>query len=117
MSLGSPIVLAVGLGDGTAVTAIGRTSMTAGVLASSSRVTLPPNTLRTKDVLNLKATGRISSAVTTPGTAQFDLAFGAFRRLPLVLFAASLAVLVERNSFNKAFASGCASWVLSFVLS
>ena len=76
MALGSPIVLAVGLGDGTAITAAARTSMTAGALASSSRVTLQPNVLRTKDVLNLKATGRISSVITTPGTAQFDLAFG-----------------------------------------
>ena len=76
MALGSPIVLAVGLGDGTAITAAARTSMTAGALSSSSRVTLQPNVLRTKDVLNLKATGRISSVITTPGTAQFDLAFG-----------------------------------------
>ena len=77
MALGSPIVLAVCLGDGTAITAAARTSMTAGALASSSRITLPPNTLRTKDVLNLKATGRSNSVITTPGTARFDLAFGA----------------------------------------
>ena len=76
MSVGSPIVLAVSLGDGTAITAAARTSMTAGALASTSRITLPPNTLRTKDVLNLKATGRSSSVITTPGTAQFDLGFG-----------------------------------------
>lgn len=76
MSVGSPIVLAVALGDGTAVTAAGRTSLTAGALSSSSRITLPPNTLKTKDVINLKATGRISSVITTPGTARFDLAFG-----------------------------------------
>ena len=76
MALGSPIVLAVGLGDGTAITAAARTSMTAGALATTSRVNLQPNTFRTKDVLNLKATGRISSVVTTPGTALFDLAFG-----------------------------------------
>ena len=77
MALGSPLILAVCLGDGTAITAAARTSMTAGALASSSRVTNQPNVLRTKDVLNLKATGRISSAITTPGTARFDLAFGA----------------------------------------
>lgn len=76
MALGSPIVLAVGLGDGTAITAAARTSMTAGALASSARVTTQPNVFRTKDVFNLRATGRISSAVTTPGTARFDLAFG-----------------------------------------
>ena len=68
MALGSPIVLAVGLGDGTAITAAGRTSMTAGALASSSRVTNQPNVLRTKDVLNLKATGRISQACFSPAT-------------------------------------------------
>ena len=76
MALGSPIVLAACFGDGTAITAIGRASMTAGALATSSRITLPPNTLRAKDVLSLRASGRISSAVTTPGTARFDLAFG-----------------------------------------
>ena len=76
MAIGSPIILAVGFGDGTAITAAARTSMTAGALATSSRITLPPNTLRAKDVLNFRASGRITSAITTPGTARFDLAFG-----------------------------------------
>ena len=92
MALGSPIVLAVGLGDGTAITAAARTSMTAGALASSSRITLPPNTLRTKDVINLHATGRISSAITTPGTARFDLALGAS---PGVAVMDSLAIVLD----------------------
>lgn len=62
-------------GDGTAVTAASRTSMTVGT--TQARFTLPANKLKNiGDQLLLVGTGRISNVITTPGTARFDLAFG-----------------------------------------
>lgn len=75
MSLGYWETLSSLIGDGTAITAAVRTSMTVG--ATGFRFTLPANKLKIGDVLHLKASGRISSVITTPGTARFDLAFGA----------------------------------------
>lgn len=60
--------------DGTAITAASRTSMTVG--STQGRFTIPGNTFKQiGDQILLKAHGRISCAVTTPGTARFDLAF------------------------------------------
>jgi hypothetical protein len=39
--------------------------------------TLPANKLRVGDVLSIRASGRISCVVTTPGTARFSLGIGA----------------------------------------
>lgn len=75
MSIGYWETLASMTGDGTAITAAARTSMTAG--ATGARYTLPGGKLQIGDVLNVRAHGRISSVITTPGTARFDLAFGA----------------------------------------
>lgn len=76
MSLGYHEVLACMIGDGTALTAAARASLTQGALGQTGRITLVPNKLRVNDVLHLYAMGRISCAVTTPGTARFDLSFG-----------------------------------------
>lgn len=75
MSIGYWETLASMTGDGTAITAAARTSLTAG--ATGARCTLQGGRLQIGDVLNVKAHGRISSVITTPGTARFDLAFGA----------------------------------------
>jgi len=75
MSLGYWETLLSSQGDGTAVTAASRTSMTAGT--TQARFTLPANKLKNiGDQLLLRASGRISCVVTTPGTARFDLGFG-----------------------------------------
>ena len=62
--------------QGTAITAAARTSMTVG--STQARFTLPPNKIKNiGDQFRMVATGIISCAVTTPGTARFDLGFGA----------------------------------------
>lgn len=61
--------------DGTALTAAARASLTQGATATSARYTMPPNSLRIGDILKILASGRISCAVTTPGTSRFDLSF------------------------------------------
>lgn len=90
MSIGYWETLSTLNGDGTAITAAARTSMTAG--ATGFRFTMPANRLRIGDVLHLKASGRISSLITTPGTARFDLAFGT--SLGTAIFD-SLAILLD----------------------
>ena len=77
MSLGYYETLCTLIADGTAVTAAARTSLTTGAISQAARPTLAANRLRIGDVILVDASGRISSAVTTPGTAQFDLGFGA----------------------------------------
>ena len=76
MALGYYETLCTMIGDGTAVTAAVRTSLTTGAVSQAARSTLAANRLRIGDVLIIDATGRISSVVTTPGTAQFDFAVG-----------------------------------------
>lgn len=75
MSLGYWETLAVARGAGTALTAAARASALQGA-AKSGLFTLQANTLREGDMLHVFAHGRISSVVTTPGTARFDLSFG-----------------------------------------
>jgi hypothetical protein len=61
---------------GTAITAATRTSMTVG--STQGRFTLPANAIKVPgDVIEIDARGIISCVVTTPGTARFDLAYGA----------------------------------------
>lgn len=74
MSLGYWETLNTLQAAGTAVTAAARTSMTVG--STQGRFTLPANKLKqVGDQIRLYATGQISSVITTPGTARFDLAF------------------------------------------
>lgn len=68
--------LAVMAGSGTALTAAARASLTQGALGQTFRPTIPPNILKERDVITVWAHGIISSVVTTPGTARFDLSFG-----------------------------------------
>jgi hypothetical protein len=75
MSLGYWETLASIPADGTALTAAARASMLQGG-AKPGLYTLQPNKLRIGDCLRLRAFGRISNVVTTPGTARFDLSAG-----------------------------------------
>lgn len=60
--------------DGAAVTAAAATT----VLPAHAKYTLQPNFWqRLGQKLQIKASGRISSVITTPGTARFDVRFGA----------------------------------------
>jgi hypothetical protein len=60
-------------GDGTALTAAARAS----AIPAAAKYTLPANFFSAiGKSLRITAHGRISCAVTTPGTARFDLAFG-----------------------------------------
>jgi len=58
--------------DGTAVTAAAATTL----LPAAGKYTLPANFFAVGKQLIVKASGRISSLITTPGTARFDLRFG-----------------------------------------
>lgn len=72
--------------DGTAITAAAATSM----IPAASKYTLPANFFdSTKKLLRITASGRISSVITTPGTARFDVRFGS-----TVVFD-SLAILLD----------------------
>lgn len=77
MSLGFYETLASLNADGTALTAAARASLTQGATATGARFTMPANRVKIGDQFKLWAAGRISCAVTTPGTARFDLAAGA----------------------------------------
>jgi hypothetical protein len=76
MSLGYWESLTTLNADGTALTAAARASLTQGAAATGARYTMPGNSLRIGDCIKILASGRISCAVTTPGTARFDLSFG-----------------------------------------
>lgn len=76
MSVGYWETLASISGDGTALTAASRASLLQGAGGKQGLYTLPANKLRIGDVLHLRAAGRISCVVTTPGTARFDLSAG-----------------------------------------
>jgi hypothetical protein len=75
MSLGYWETLASVAADGTALTAAARASLLQGP-AKSGLYTMAANRLRIGDVLHIRASGRISCVVTTPGTARWDLSFG-----------------------------------------
>jgi len=60
--------------DGSALTAAAATS----AIPAAAKFTLPTNYFDTiGKKLRIRATGRISSLITTPGTARFDVRFGA----------------------------------------
>lgn len=75
MSIGYWETLASVQADGTALTAAARASLLQGS-AKTGLYTMALNRLRVGDVFHLRASGRISSVVTTPGTARFDLSWG-----------------------------------------
>jgi hypothetical protein len=59
--------------DGTTLTAAAAASM----IPAAAVYTLPANFFSIGKQLRIMASGRISNAVTTPGTARFDVRFGA----------------------------------------
>jgi hypothetical protein len=86
MSLGYWETLASQITNGPTLTAGTRAS----AIDAGARYTMAANRLRVGDVLHLKASGRLSSAVTTPGNSSWDLAWGVlgaikiFDTLPLL---------------------------------
>lgn len=73
MSVGFWKVLVSAQGDGSALTA----AAAASALPSAAKYTLPASTFQyAGQLLHVHASGRISCAVTTPGTARFDLRLG-----------------------------------------
>ena len=75
MSLGYWETLASVQADGTALTAAARASLLQGG-AKTGLYTMAAGRLRIGDVLQLRASGRVSSVITTPGTYRFDLSWG-----------------------------------------
>lgn len=65
--------LITSLEDGAAVTAAAATSL----LPSGAKKELPANFFQVGKQLLIKATGKISNVVTTPGTARFSVRLGA----------------------------------------
>lgn len=96
MSLGYWETLATVIGDGTALTAAARASALQGA-AKSGLFTLAPNTLRVGDMLHIMASGRISSVITTPGSARFDLSFGVAGVAAFDSLAMPLNVVAQTN--------------------
>lgn len=92
MSLGYRECFASLKADGTALTAAARASLTQGATATGARFTMPANKLRVGDVLGFVAGGRISAAVTTPGTARFDLSFGGTANFDTLAMALNIVV-------------------------
>jgi hypothetical protein len=58
--------------DGTAVTAASATSC----IPAAAKITFPPNYFYIGRALRIKAAGKISSVITTPGTARYDVRIG-----------------------------------------
>jgi hypothetical protein len=63
-------------GDGTALTAAARASLLQGATATRALYTFPANFFEQNKRIRVTASGRISCAVTTPGTARFDITLG-----------------------------------------
>ena len=63
-------------GDGTALTAAAAASLLQGATATRALYTFGANFFEPNKAIAVRASGRISCAVTTPGTARFDLQFG-----------------------------------------
>jgi hypothetical protein len=73
MSLGYWETLATINADGTALTGAAKASALGGAGGKQGLYTLAANKLRVNDVLHIRASGRISCVVTTPGTARWAL--------------------------------------------
>jgi hypothetical protein len=79
--------------DGATLTAAAAASM----LPAAAKFTLPPNYFnRIGKQLLVKATGRISTVVTTPGTARYDVRFGA-----TVVFDGLAVVLATADAYTN----------------
>jgi hypothetical protein len=76
MSVGYWETLVSSIVDSAAITAVGPTSFFL-TTALGGKYPMAGGTLRVRDALHLRASGRISCAVTTPGTARFRLLYGA----------------------------------------
>jgi len=63
-------------GDGTALTAAAAASLLQGASATRALYTFPANFFEVNKAVHIVAAGRISCAVTTPGTARFDVRLG-----------------------------------------
>lgn len=63
-------------GDGTALTAAATASLLQGATATRAKYTFPANFFEVNRAIRITATGRISCAITTPGTARFDIRLG-----------------------------------------
>lgn len=64
--------LAIGVADGPTLTA----AAAATCLPVTAKFTFPPNSIAIGTMLRIKAMGRVSSVVTTPGTMRFDIRLG-----------------------------------------
>ena len=64
--------LAIGTADGPTLAS----ASAATCLPVTAKYTFPPNSIQAGSVLSVRAQGRISCVVTTPGTARFDLRLG-----------------------------------------
>lgn len=78
-------VLTVGVTDGPTLTA----AAAASCIPTPNLITLPNNFFEIGKVLRITMSGRISSVITTPGTARFDVRIGG------VLAFDSLAILLD----------------------
>ena len=67
----------------------------ASPLAGQNRFTIPANTFKVGDRLRFRASGIISCVVTTPGTARFDVRFGA--TVVFDSFAMPLNIVAQTN--------------------
>jgi hypothetical protein len=63
-------------GDGTALTAAAAASLLQGASATRAKYTFPANFFEVHKKIKVRASGRISCVVTTPGTARFDIRLG-----------------------------------------
>lgn len=66
-------VLMAHRGDGTALTAAATASLLQGTTATRAKYNFPANFFEVNKCIKINASGRISCAVTTPGTARFDV--------------------------------------------
>lgn len=96
MSLGYWETLITTNADGTALTAAARASLLQGT-AAHGLYTLPSNSLRVGDYLKILASGRISCAVTTPGTSRFDLSAAVGGTAIFDTLAMNLNIVVKTN--------------------
>lgn len=63
-------------GDGTPLTAAAAASLLQGATATRAKYTFPANFFEVNKQIIVRSSGRISCAVTTPGTARFDIRLG-----------------------------------------
>jgi hypothetical protein len=96
MSYGAPgwETLVTAQGDGTALTA----AAAASCIPAAAKFVLPANFFKTPgQQLIVEATGRISCVITTPGTARYDLRFGAGGTVVADSLAMNLNIVAKVN--------------------